>query len=74
MISKLTSNPKFREPVVEPEDVANAVVRQLYRGEGNQLVVPPSMWWMSAVRGWPSWLQESFRDNVSKALLKAMEP
>jgi hypothetical protein len=74
MISKLVSNPKFRESVNEPEAVANAIVRQLYRGEGNQLVVPPSLWWMSTVRSWPSWLQENFRDTVSKALIKVTQP
>lgn len=72
MISPLTSNPKFRDRVVEPEDIANAVVRQLYRDEGSQLIVPQSMWYMSALRGCPAWLQESLGATVSKNLIQVM--
>ena len=70
MVSALTSNPKFRDRVVEPEDVANAVVRQLYRDEGSQLVVPSSMWFMSALRGCPAWLQETVGASVAKNLIQ----
>lgn len=71
MIQNLIDSKKFTDTVVEPEDVAGAIVRQLYSGYGEQIIVPPSLWWVSAVRGFPSWLQENFRDSVTKDLLKA---
>lgn len=71
MIQRLIDNGSFTDPVLEPEDVADAIVRQLYSGYGAQIIVPSSLWWVSAIRGFPSWLQEFFRDAVSTTLLKA---
>ena len=71
MIQTLIDNKKFEDSVVEPEDIAQAIAKQLYSGYGSQIIIPPSLKWVSLARGFPSWLQEGMRDSVSKTLLKA---
>lgn len=70
MIQALIERNAFKDTVVEPETVADAVVRQLFSGYGSQIIVPPSFWWTSAIRGMPSWLQVYLRDTVSLRLLQ----
>jgi short-subunit dehydrogenase len=72
MISKLSSNPAFKDNILEPEDVANAIVSQLYSGYGGQVVLPKSGSWVSIVRGFPLWLQEILRTEVSIVLQKCL--
>jgi all-trans-retinol dehydrogenase (NAD+) len=73
MIAKLIASSHFNDTVVTAEDVANAIVQQLYLGRGAQLVVPSTLGWVSAVRGFPLWLQMNMRDHISVSLLRATE-
>lgn len=71
MVQKLIDSGKMTSGWTEPEDVATAIVNQLYSTHGGQIIIPGSLWWTSAVRGFPLWLQENMRDVVSKQLLSA---
>lgn len=70
MISNLSSNPAFKDSMIEPEDVADAIVSQLSSGYGRQIVIPESFSWVSSVRGFPLWLQEKLRTEVSMVVQK----
>ncbi|WAO87442.1 Hypothetical protein NCS54_00475100 [Fusarium falciforme] len=72
MIAKPKEEGKMRDPTVTPEEVAGRIVNQLYSTYGAQIVVPESLGWVSLLRGFPGWLQESVRDSVSVDLLRAM--
>ncbi|KAF2036734.1 NAD(P)-binding protein [Setomelanomma holmii] len=76
--------PKVRTIVVHPSWIRtrmvqelidsgkmSMIVEQLYSTYGSQVVIPRSLWWVSAIRGFPSWLQENMRESVSKQLLEA---
>ena len=71
MVQKLIDSGKMKSGWTEPEDVAEAIVNQLYSGYGAQIIVPSYFWWVSLQRGFPAWLQEKLRNSVSQALLKA---
>lgn len=43
-------------------DVARPVLAGIFSGRGGQLVVPGHLSFLTTLRGWPSWLQEGFRD------------
>ncbi|EUC49929.1 hypothetical protein COCMIDRAFT_32722 [Bipolaris oryzae ATCC 44560] len=73
MAQKWLDSGKITNGLSEPEDVANAVVKQLYSGYAAQIIIPSYFWWIPLVRGLPSWLQESARDVASKVLLNADE-
>ncbi|KAJ6004641.1 hypothetical protein N7540_013010 [Penicillium herquei] len=70
MISKLSNHPAFKDTIIEPEDVANAIFSQLLSGYGGQIVLPWSGSWVSSVRGFPLWLQEKLRTEVSMVIKK----
>ncbi|KAL1867650.1 hypothetical protein VTK73DRAFT_4049 [Phialemonium thermophilum] len=53
-------------PMLEPRDVADAIVKQIGSRRGAQLIVPPSSAWLSGLRGFPNWLQETVRDMAAK--------
>ncbi|KAH7276241.1 hypothetical protein B0J15DRAFT_558461, partial [Fusarium solani] len=63
MIAKLKEQGKMRDPTVTPEEVADRIVDQLYSTYGAQIVVPESLGWVSLLRGFPGWLQDSMRDS-----------
>ncbi|KAF9875087.1 hypothetical protein CkaCkLH20_07353 [Colletotrichum karsti] len=52
--------------ILEPEEVADAITGQVFSCRGAQLFMPANTWWISATRGFPSWLQEAMRDAVAK--------
>ncbi|KPM44520.1 hypothetical protein AK830_g2009 [Neonectria ditissima] len=72
MISKIKEQGRLQDPTVSPEEVAERIVSQLYSTYGAQIVVPESLGWVSLLRGFPGWLQETMRDSVSVGFLKAM--
>ncbi|KAK0117713.1 hypothetical protein ONS95_012042 [Cadophora gregata] len=69
LIEKLTSNPKFSDPVLEAEDVSSAIVAQVVSGRSGQLVLPRSMNAATTIRGWPSWLQILVRNILADRLM-----
>jgi all-trans-retinol dehydrogenase (NAD+) len=68
LIKTLTADPKFKDFVLEPETVAEAVVQQVLSGYGAQLILPGRLNLMSGFRGFPSWLQEGMRNGVNQVL------
>lgn len=70
LIEPLTSHPKFNDTVLEPEDVATTVVDQVVSGRGGQLILPPTHWFLSGIRGWPTWMSSGLRNKVSGLLLQ----
>jgi all-trans-retinol dehydrogenase (NAD+) len=55
-------------PVLETEDVADAIMAQIVRCEGAQVFLPNSAAKSSWLRAVPNWVQESARSGVTKTL------
>jgi all-trans-retinol dehydrogenase (NAD+) len=51
--------------VIEPETVADAVVKQLHSGNGGHLILPARYTIACALRGFPSWMQELARNGIN---------
>jgi len=68
LIESLTSNPAFKDRVIEAEYVATAIVNQVMLGKSAQLVLPPNIGFLTTIRGWPSWLQEGIRNKIGPVL------
>ncbi len=71
LIRELTSHPKFKDPVLEPEEVTTVVVEQVLSGRSGQLVLPANRSIVSGIRGWPLWLSTGLRNKVSGELIHA---
>jgi len=65
LIEKLTSDPRFSDPVLEAEDVSSVIVAQVVNGRGGQLVLPRTMNVATTIRAWPAWLQILFRNILA---------
>lgn len=67
----------LKASMVEPDLVADAVVRQLYSGNSGQLVVPSLYSMATGMRGWPHWLHQKILMGMSEgskdATVSAME-
>jgi all-trans-retinol dehydrogenase (NAD+) len=57
--------------VLEPQDVADAVVRRVLSCRGGQVLLPEDASRVSLLRGVPNWVQEKVRDGVSRTILKS---
>ncbi|KAL6854806.1 hypothetical protein ACO1O0_005933 [Amphichorda felina] len=60
---------KGQGPMMSPQDVADAVLKQIYSRKGGHVFVPGNVWWISIIRGLPSWMQEYMRDISAKRTL-----
>ncbi|RSL42773.1 hypothetical protein CEP54_015360 [Fusarium duplospermum] len=54
--------------MIKPENVAQVVTDQIFSRRGAQLIIPPSFTWLSGVKGFPNWLQQSIRDSIARTL------
>ncbi|KAL3429162.1 hypothetical protein BDV09DRAFT_190367 [Aspergillus tetrazonus] len=71
MISALVARrAQFRQPIMSPEKVSQAVIKQLVNSNGGQVVVPASYGFAALLRGFPNWLQERSRDRESQKLAR----
>ncbi|KAL2869155.1 SDR family oxidoreductase [Aspergillus lucknowensis] len=71
LIDELLRKPGFNDIVLEPETVAETVVKQVLRGESAQIVLPGRLsWLLTTLRGLPSWLQEGVRNAKGQTLLR----
>ncbi|KAI0431745.1 NAD(P)-binding protein [Xylaria sp. FL1042] len=52
------------------EQVAEPIVRQIKSRRAGQLIIPKSATMISAIRGWPTWIQELIRDTLGRSSLK----
>jgi all-trans-retinol dehydrogenase (NAD+) len=68
LIEPLLAKPGFKDPVLEPEDVVSEIVKQVVSGKSGQLILPGSMYFLSSLRSWPSWLQYSIRNFIAHSL------
>ena len=73
MIAELLEKGKVKGDPVAPETVADAVVKQIFSGYGDQIVIPSKLAIVSLVRGLPLWVQENFRNGLSKTLLDIIQ-
>jgi all-trans-retinol dehydrogenase (NAD+) len=55
MVEKLTTLHDFRELLLEPEYVAEEVVKQVLSGRAGTLVLPPANAWLARLRAMPDW-------------------
>lgn len=52
--------------MMKPEAISTPVVKQIFSRRGGQLIVPGRFSFLTAVRGWPNWVQEIIKDNLPK--------
>jgi all-trans-retinol dehydrogenase (NAD+) len=64
----MIAHPEFKDKVLEPETVTNAVVNQVLSGRSGQIILPGELSVLSTIRAWPSWLQTSFRNMIAPSL------
>lgn len=50
--------------------IAKVVIKQIKSKRGGQLIIPDSASGISAIRGWPTWLQEIIRDSIARGTAK----
>ena len=60
--------------LISAEEVANTIVKQILSGQGGQLTFPSYLSLVvSSLRAWPTWLQELFRDTLSRPVIAGTE-
>ncbi|EQL01259.1 hypothetical protein G6O67_007083 [Ophiocordyceps sinensis] len=63
MTAELVAGPGFKDAVLDPEQVAAAVVKQVLGGRSGQVVMPARCMIVAYSRAFPAWLQEWMRDS-----------
>ncbi|KAF2205405.1 NAD(P)-binding protein [Delitschia confertaspora ATCC 74209] len=58
------------EVLLEPKDVADAIVNQVVSCSGGQVFLPAPTKGVAGLRGWPNWMQEKLRDSLGKVVLR----
>lgn len=58
---------KANGPLMKPEFVGGAIVKQILSARGAQLVLPEQLSRVTSIRGWPNWMQEGLRDVIGSA-------
>lgn len=61
---------RFVSPSLYPETVAEAVVRQVLRGESGQVIVPGLGNLLSGIAGWPVWVQHGMRKKYQSLMVE----
>ena len=59
--------------LMEPEDVADAIAKQVFGCRGGQVFLPASVGRVSMLRGLPNWVQESVRTGVSRGITESVK-
>lgn len=59
--------------IMEPEDVAKAIVKQVFDCRGAQVFLPQSAGKSSWIRALPNWMQEGIRMGVSKTITESVK-
>ncbi|ETS74861.1 hypothetical protein PFICI_13345 [Pestalotiopsis fici W106-1] len=63
MTAEIARHATIKGPMIEPDTVASAVVKQVISGRGGQLMLPWDISYLASLRGFPIWLQEYFRST-----------
>lgn len=53
-----------RQPIMDPEDVAEAMIKQIIAARSGRILLGPSL--ATAIRAFPIWLQEIIRDGMGQ--------
>ncbi|ESZ94002.1 hypothetical protein SBOR_5614 [Sclerotinia borealis F-4128] len=69
LIEDLIAQPTFKDTVLAPETVTNAIINQVFSGRSGHIVLPNQLYILSTLRAWPWWLQTSLRNMIAPALL-----
>ncbi|CRG91273.1 Short-chain dehydrogenase/reductase family 16C member 6 [Talaromyces islandicus] len=64
------SGVKFRQPILEVEEVGDVIVKHVLKGNSGQLIIPNSIKNAGLVRALPNWIQEKIRNVASLDLKK----
>lgn len=59
--------------VMDAEDVANAVTKQVFGCRGAQVFLPESAGKSALIRALPNWMQEGIRMGISKTITESVE-
>lgn len=59
--------------IIEPQAVADAVVARILGCAGGQIFLPADLSQVTALRGYPNWVQEKIRDGVTKTIYGSAE-
>lgn len=70
MIGSMLTDPTVREFLLEPGTVSDAVVAQVLKGEGKQIVLPKRYSILPIVRAMPEWVGHFIRKDLSQATEK----
>lgn len=54
---------------LEPEDVSNAVLKQIFSGNSGQVFIPSTQYYIGIIRALPNWIQEHLRDRSSDMIV-----
>lgn len=66
VISYAKSLERSKAVQIEPQTVADAIVKQILSGRSGQVVLPSWMGFLSRIKGFPSWFQEVIRDTAKR--------
>ncbi|KAK5139899.1 hypothetical protein LTR04_003279 [Oleoguttula sp. CCFEE 6159] len=61
---------KAGEVVITPEEVADAIAKQIFSGRSGQIILGGSLGFLSGLRGWPTWVQEFLRNGSNKSVMQ----
>lgn len=64
---------KFRQPILEVEDVGDVIVKHVLKGNSGQLIIPDRIRNAGLVRALPNWVQEMIRNVASLDLKKVRD-
>ncbi|KAH6869758.1 hypothetical protein B0T10DRAFT_501276 [Thelonectria olida] len=57
---------KARQAMMQPQDVAQKILDQIFSCCGGQILLPSNGTWLTAIHGFPNWFQELIRDLAAK--------
>lgn len=63
-----SSEEEFKQSILEPEVVAEAVVKQILTQRGGQIILPENKFVISLLRAFPYWMQRSMTAAADKGL------
>jgi len=55
--------------LLEPRDVADAIVAQILSCKSGQIILPQTANAAGLLKGFPNWVQEKLRDGLGRAVL-----
>jgi all-trans-retinol dehydrogenase (NAD+) len=58
---------RTKQPIMEPEDVAKAMVKQIIACKSGQILLGPRL--ATAIRAFPIWIQEIIRDGMNQLVV-----